>query len=93
MNSEEKFLTIKIYYKGKSFDIKSKDVITLKELREKSINYFWIQPLCKNLVNFIFKDNDNDNNNDNDDKINILSEDDIIKDIIEKSPNNSIIKL
>ncbi len=89
MNSEEKFLTIKIYYKGKSFDIKSKDAITLKDLREKSINYFRIQPFYKNLVNFIVKYNDNDN----DDKINILSEDDIIKDIIEKSPKNSIIKL
>ena len=66
-----------------------KDAITLKDLREKSINYFRIQPFYKNLVNFIVKYNDNDN----DDKINILSEDDIIKDIIEKSPKNSIIKL
>ena len=91
MNSEEKFLTIKINYKGKSFDIKSKDVITLKHLREKSINYFRIQPIFKDSVNFIVKDNDN--NNDNNDKINILSDDNIIKDIIEKSPQNSIIKL
>jgi len=89
MNSEEIFLTIKIFYKEKSFDIYSKDVITLKELKEKSIKHFNINDLYKNKVKFIVKDN----NNDNDDKIYISSEDDIIKNSIEKDPQNLIIEL
>jgi len=89
MNSEEIFLTIRIFYKEKSFDINSKDVITLKEIKEKSIKHFNINALYKNKVKFFVKDN----NNDNDDKIYISSEDDIIKNSIEKDPQNLIIEL
>ena len=89
MNSEESFLKIKIFYKEKSLVIKSKDLITLKEIKEKSINYFKINPPFKNIVNFFVKDNENGNN----DKIYISSDDDIIKNSIEKDPQNLIIEL
>ena len=89
MNSEESFLKIKIFFKEKSFVIKSKDLITLKEIKEKSIKYFKINPPFKYLVNFFVKDNENGNN----DKIYISSDDDIIKNSIEKDPQNLIIEL
>jgi len=89
MNSEESFLKIRIFYKDKSFDINSKDLITLKEIEEKSIKYFKINSFMKKLVKFFVKENKNDN----DDKIFISSEDDIIKNPIEKDPQNLIIEL
>ena len=89
MNSEESFLKIKIFYKEKSLVIKSKDLITLKEIKEKSIKYFKINTPFKYLVNFFVKDNENGNN----DKIYISSDDDIIKNSIEKDPQNLIIEL
>ena len=89
MNSDESFLTIRIFYKEKSFDINSKDIITLKEIKEKSIKHFNISALYKNKNKFIVKDNENDN----DDNIYISSEDDIIKNSIVKDPQNLIIEL
>ena len=89
MNSEESFLKIRIFYKDKSFDINSKDLITLKEIEEKSIKYFKINAFMKKYVKFFVKENKNDN----DDKIFISSEDDIIKNSIEKDPQNLLIEL
>jgi len=89
MNSDEAILTIRIFYKEKSFDIYSKDAITLKEIKDKTINHFNINSLFRNKVKFIVKDYDNDN----DDKIYISSESDMIKISTEKDPQNLIIEL
>ena len=89
MNSEESILKIKIFNKDKSFDIISKDLMTLEEIKEKSINYFKINSLYKNLVQFLVKNN----RNGNDDKIYISTEEDIIKNSIEKDQQNLEIEL
>ena len=89
MDSEESLLKITIFYKQKSLTIESKEIITLKEIKEKSINYFNINGLFKDSVQFIVKDYDNINA----DKIYISSEDDIIKNSIEKDSQNLIIEL
>jgi len=89
MNSDEAILTIRIFYKEKSFNIYSKDAISLKEIKDKAINYFNINSFYRNKVKFIVKDYDNDN----EDKIYISSESDMIKISIEKDPQNLIIEL
>jgi len=89
MNSEESILKIKIFYIEKPLVIKSKELITLTEIKEKSIKYFKIDDPFKDSVQFIVKDNDNSNA----DKIYILSDDDIIKYSKEKDSQNLIIEL
>jgi len=89
MNSEESILKIKVFYKDKSFAIKSKDLISLKELEKKSFDFFNINTFIQNKAKFLVKDNIKDNDN----KIYISSEDDIIKNSIEKDQQNLIIEL
>ena len=89
MDSEDSLLKITIFYKQKSLTIESKEIITLKEIKEKSIRYFNISGLFKDSAQFIVKDDDNINA----DKIYISSEDDIIKNSIEKDSQNLIIEL
>jgi len=89
MNSEESILKIKIFYIEKPLVIKSKELITLTEIKEKSIKYFKINDRLKDSIQFIVKDNDNSNA----DKIYILSDDDIIKYSKEKDSQNLIIEL
>jgi len=89
MNSEESILKIKIFYIEKPLVIKSKELITLTEIKEKSIKYFKIDNSFKDSIQFIVKDNDNSNA----DKICILSDDDIIKYSKEKDSQNLIIEL
>ena len=89
MNSEESILKIKVFYKDKSFAIKSKDLISLKELEKKSFDVFNINTFIQNKAKFLVKDNIKDNDN----KIYISSEDDIIKNSIEKDQQNLIIEL
>ena len=86
---EERILEIKIFYIGKPLVIKSKELITLTEIKEKSIKYFKIDNSFKDSIQFIVKDNDNSNA----DKICILSDDDIIKYSKEKDSQNLIIEL
>ena len=89
MNSEESILKIKVFYKDKSFAIKSKDLISLKELEKKSFEFFKINTFFQYSAKFLVKDNINGNDN----KIYISSEDDIIKNSIEKDQQNLIIEL
>jgi len=89
MNSEESILKIKIFYIEKPLVIKSKELITLTEIKEKSIKYFKIDNSFKDSIQFIVKDNDNSNA----DKIYILSDDDIIKYSKEKDRQNLTIEL
>jgi len=86
---EERILEIKIFYIGKPLVIKSKELITLTEIKEKSIKYFKINDRLKDSIQFIVKDNDNSNA----DKIYILSDDDIIKYSKEKDRQNLTIEL
>ena len=55
MNSDESFLTIRIFYKEKSFDINSKDIITLKEIKEKSLNILILVLFIKIKLNLLLK--------------------------------------
>ena len=86
---EERILEIKIFYIGKPLVIKSKELITLTEIKEKSIKYFKINDRLKDSIQPIVKDNDNSNA----DKIYILSDNDIIKYSKEKDPQNLTIEL
>ena len=68
MNSDESFLNIKIVYKENFFIIKTKDILTLSEIKEKAIESFSLSEKDKNSIYFHEKNNEK-----------IVSEDDIFK--------------
>ena len=68
MNSDESFLNIKIVYKENFFIIKTKDILTLSEIKEKAIESFNLSEKDKNSIYFHEKNNEK-----------IVSEDDIFK--------------
>ena len=73
MNTNEYNLIIIIYHKENSFNLITKNFISLKELKEKSKKEFKLSEI--DLINIIFYLHDNNNTN----KIEIRSDKDIIK--------------
>ena len=71
MDGKDCILTITVFYNDKYFDYSSTELITIKELKKKSIQKFQISKYLENKINFYILGKNNE-------KVYMLSEDDII---------------
>ena len=71
MDGKDCILTITVFYNDKYFDYSSTELITIKELKEKSIQEFNITRMFHKKINFYILGKNNE-------KVYMLSEDDII---------------
>ena len=85
MNSNDCILTITTNY-NKSFDIKSKNMISIKDIKEQSIKEFNLSNIDKNLLELYLPDG-------NGKKIYILDEDDIIRNADDTDEDNPTLEL
>ena len=85
MNSNDCILTITTNY-NKSFDIKSKNMISIKDIKEQSIKEFNLSNIDKNLLELYLPDG-------NGKKIYILDEDDIIRNANDTDEDNPTLEL
>ena len=86
MNSNDCELTITVYYKDKSFEMKTKEIITIETLKEQAIQKFNISKIFQECIKFYIPCQ-------NKQKIYMLSEDDIILNADDSNIDNPKITL